>query len=425
MSGFDTPKQAYDKRNRRTGKVITPETYQDADVVTPTGSVKAALSEVNGDVLGVQNPIPTDGDSVYCKDIKLSLSDIGSFTGDLLSVVNNLDDSIVDNTTTNPKTFKLFLERPLTTSGVGIVSHTGDFSNVKISFQNRQNVDLLVIDDSTNNTKYTSRRYPGLSKDTCCIKFEFHTTDPVNVSFLRIAKDLAVVARLKAVKPDGTETEINATNGGNLKVSLEEIESGISDDGNQRLMVSPYLIDEFGSVARMLGDNLFPGAPIVIESVHHEIHCGDSYEMADVTTLPNGGVLNVLIVVPDEPGTPGVDQKWYHLKGIVESEAEALVEFFEGTVVTADGTALTSFNRNRNSALADFLPVYSGPTITSDGTLLYSKGIGSGRAVGGSAGRETEIILKNNTAYLLRVTNNITGTNRINSELDYYVQPGV
>ena len=169
-----------------------------------------------------QDPLPVDGDSVYDKDVKESLSLIGTFTGDILSTVNNIDDSIVDSTATNPKWFEIKLERPITTGRVGIVASTGNFSNVKIIFKDRQDVVLISLDDSANNTKYTGNNYPVVAKNVCCIRIEFHTADTVNVSFLRIPKYIDVRSRLVALRPDGTETEIGATTGGNIKVSLEE-----------------------------------------------------------------------------------------------------------------------------------------------------------------------------------------------------------
>ena len=185
-------------------------------------------SSISTHSISTQDPLPTDSDSVYYKDVKGSISLIGTFTGDILSTVNNLDDSIVDSSTTNPKWFELKLERPITTGRVGIVSHNGDFSNVKVIFKDRQGNQITEFDDSSNDTKYNATGYPLVAKDVCCIRFEFHTVDEINISFLRIPKYVDIRSRLVAIKPDGTETEIHATTGGNLKVSVEEFEDVVN-----------------------------------------------------------------------------------------------------------------------------------------------------------------------------------------------------
>lgn len=154
------------------------------------------LTDSEGNPFDVQTPFPCDGDSVYTKDIKNSLSDVGTFVGaDLTTLFNNLDDSIVDSSTTNPKYFKFFLERPLRAGGLGLVAKTGNFSNVKITLMDRQSAILETIDDSANNTKYTSNAYrvPD-AKNVCCIMVEFYTADTITLSFLYIRKIVTVSA---------------------------------------------------------------------------------------------------------------------------------------------------------------------------------------------------------------------------------------
>jgi hypothetical protein len=168
---------------------------------------------------GPQSPLSADGDSVYEKDLKSQLSDVGTFDGaDLDTLFNNLDDSIVDSDATNPKWFKFFLERPITAGSVGIIAHEGNFSNVKIEFLDRQGTALAENDDSTSDTKHTAYKYSIVATNVCCIKISFHTADTVTVSFLRIQKDTTTASRLKAIRPDGKEAEIAASIDGLLKI---------------------------------------------------------------------------------------------------------------------------------------------------------------------------------------------------------------
>jgi len=225
-------------------------------------------------------------------------------------------------------------------------------------------------------------------------------------------------------KANGDFDNASLTNGGNFKVSLEELETQVSDDSNTRLMVSPYSVDEYGTAARLLSDNIFQGALITIPVEHHEIHCGDSYESTYVTDLGNGATLDILIIVPDEAGT-GQDQKLYHLLGSIATESECDIYFYEGATYSAQGTSITQFNRNRNSALTDYLGVTYGPTITGVGTMLEQRKSGVGRSINGVAVRQNEWLLRNDETYLLRINNTTTTNCYVEVGLNYYVHPGV
>ena len=203
----------------------------------------------------------------------------------------------------------------------------------------------------------------------------------------------------------------------------------INSDGS--VNVIQYITDEYNISNTILGDNIFRGAQIAITPEHHEIHCGDSYEMSTIGDLGNGGVIDIIIIVPDEGvidgDNTGLDQtiKQYHFQGTIETESESTVEFYEGVKVSANGTLLDVFNRNRNSTNADELLMYSDATVIDTGTRLAIHKIGSGRATGGMQSRSDEFILKNDSIYLLRITNNVTTNNYYDVYLNYYVHPGV
>lgn len=241
-----------------------------------------------------------------------------------------------------------------------------------------------------------------------------------------------VKAVLTGQKPNEEFVNFQATTAGNFKTSLEELEIAVSEDTKTSLRVANIIADEFGEIFRQLGDNIFQGAPVVVASEHHEIHCGDSYEATDNVTLGNGATRDYLIIVPDE-GTvnginTGVDQsvKLYHFLGKIESQSELSATFYESSDRVA-GTAINVFNRNRNSTLVDFLDISHTPTGgTTDGTIIWGPWrIGTGRAGEGAKGRESEFVLKNNTKYILKITNQTVSDNNVNVEFDYYVHPGV
>jgi len=136
----------------------------------------------------VNNPLPTDGDSVYAKDIDLDNSDTWAFTGDLLELFNNYDTEIIDISWNNPKTYTLRFKRPLNSNKIGIWSQTWNFSNVKIQLKDLAWTVRTVIDDSANNTKLTSNVYAFTTNVFIEAIIEFHTTDAVKISGMFIPK---------------------------------------------------------------------------------------------------------------------------------------------------------------------------------------------------------------------------------------------
>lgn len=147
------------------------------------------LKDEDNNRVGVQHPLSVDGDSVYAKDIDISGSSIGTFTGEAISLFNDYDVEITDTTVTNPKTFTLRFNRPISTNQVAFGSKTGDLSNVKIQFKDMGGVVRGEIDDSANDTKYTSNFYQYLTPAGVIGKIvfiemvvEFHTTDAVKLN---------------------------------------------------------------------------------------------------------------------------------------------------------------------------------------------------------------------------------------------------
>jgi hypothetical protein len=225
-------------------------------------------------------------------------------------------------------------------------------------------------------------------------------------------------------------TQLVIESDGSINTNIKELSDKISDDSNTKLKTSPYCIDEFGEVGRLLGDSIFKGTLITISPEHHEIHCGDSYEGIYTGDLANGASITFAVIVPNEGLSetfPGEDQttKQYHAKVLIDSEAEILMSFYEGATVSANGTAINQFNRNRNYQLTDFLGFFVTPTVTNTGTLIYQRRQGSGRTIGGDYSRANEWILKDNTIYLITISNETNTNNWYNIEIDYYVHPGV
>lgn len=181
----------------------------------------------------------------------------------------------------------------------------------------------------------------------------------------------------------------------------------------------PIITDEFGGENPMLGDNVFSGAPLFVDVDHHEIHCGDSYMATRVVDLGNGASDTIILNVPNET------IKRYHLIVSITSEAECDFGIYEGATTVSDGTALTQYNRDRNSTNTTGITTFHSPNTPAAGTLIENRHWGSGKSSGGETRGAQEIILKNNTKYRFIVTNSTTNANHISWEINHYVHPGI
>jgi hypothetical protein len=131
-----------------------------------------------------------------------------------------------------------------------------------------------------------------------------------------------------------------------------------------------------------------------IDYAHHEIHAGSHFFVKRWFDITGGGtVRNFLIVTPNTT-------KWGHFLLNIETEDEFTVAFYEGGTTAANGSALTVFNSDRNSAIAATIGIYDTPTITADGTLLLDGKVGSGSGTPGESKHDDELKLKQNTKYL-------------------------
>ena len=235
-----------------------PTTHRIGDVVTGNDDTELVTSilkiRTNDDEtyknIDAQNPLPVDGDSVYGKDLYLPECDPGDFiitaiptaneTEILTSMVSDVWLEKKNDTVTNPKIITLAFRRPVLTTSFGIDSGpNGDFSNVKVYVKQGQE-EFLIADESSDNTKHKIRLFSSGPLKFSEIRLEFHTADTITTGLIGIFKHHEVAARLQALKPDGAVTDINATMGSNLKMSIEELESQISVNNNSQLRTTLF-----------------------------------------------------------------------------------------------------------------------------------------------------------------------------------------
>jgi hypothetical protein len=148
-------------------------------------------------------------------------------------------------------------------------------------------------------------------------------------------------------------------------------------------------------------------AVTTIDYAHHEVHAGSEYFITYSATVASGNSMDILVITPDTT-------KWSHAPWEIESTLVTTFYIYEGTTVSNNGTDLSEINSNRNSASVAGTQTYHTPTVTGTGTQIYIEafGISTGAfvRVGGESNSTQEIILKQNTKYLFRITSGTNGS---------------
>lgn len=180
-----------------------------------TISAKKVISvDSTGNTNSVQYPSSVDGDSVYEKDINIPNSNIGNFSGTIESLVNDYTNEIVDSTIDNPKIIKIRFNRPISSNALGMGSINGDFSNVKILLKDLSGAVRVTLDNSINNTKYTSNIYPFVHSEFIEAEIQFHTIDTITLNGIFMPKQGHVVAVISGINDaTGLAEQVKVDNG--------------------------------------------------------------------------------------------------------------------------------------------------------------------------------------------------------------------
>jgi hypothetical protein len=138
---------------------------------------------------------------------------------------------------------------------------------------------------------------------------------------------------------------------------------------------------------------------VVVDSIHHLVHEGKSFSLSRRATIGAGTIDYVRLATPDT-------SKRLHFEVTVFGNAALTMQLFEGTSWThVGGNVLTPVNRERNSSATSGATICHTPAGSGDGTAIFDTSIPANQASAQAflAGRR-EFILKQNTAYLIKVT---------------------
>ena len=203
-----------------------------------------------------------------------------------------------------------------------------------------------------------------------------------------------------------------------------DADAGVSANGDYAFMFADNMgrVYTNGLMVGLTGDTTYQTPRIdpvthaleVVDYAHYEVHAGSSFYYHDVDAMGNAEVQYYLITTPNTT-------KWAHFGLEIDfNESAGIVELFEGgDRVGADAGAV--FNSNRNSTVEATVTVHKNITGgTADGTRIFWKRVGAGKSAGWVAGTAEERILKQNTKYLLKLTNTNTTTNNVTVVLRWY-----
>ena len=173
----------------------------DVGVLLPGSNLIGKVNiQTNDADVSVQNPFPSDGDSVYAKDIDTDRSVLNGFSGTIIDLFDDADSLITDGSASDPKSYSVYFKRPLTTSEITVAAgQTGNFSNMKLFLYDISGAELLSIDNSTDDTKYTKYVFNNVPQTFIGYKIEFHTSDSISVAFNYIHKSIDVQANIKVL----------------------------------------------------------------------------------------------------------------------------------------------------------------------------------------------------------------------------------
>ena len=138
-----------------------------------------------------------------------------------------------------------------------------------------------------------------------------------------------------------------------------------------------------------------------IDEEHHQIHDGNHYFIATYETLGSEDSADFVVETPDSSTEA-------HMVFMVEGTDAVSIEVYESVDADSDGTVQTPYNSNRNSSNNSVLTIRKNPTVNDTGTLLFKQRSGGKNKIGITS-RVNELVLKQNTKYLYRITSHAVG----------------
>lgn len=139
---------------------------------------------------------------------------------------------------------------------------------------------------------------------------------------------------------------------------------------------------------------------IALDTIHAKVHAGTMYVFSTLTTAFTGTTPCDIHIT--------TSTKSCHLNVAGSSGGDAVLSLYEAPATSTTGWLGVAQNRNRFSANANLTAFRTNPTVTTAGTLIFSKLIPGGTGTGSQGGDGEafgEVVLATNQTYLVRLQN--------------------
>jgi hypothetical protein len=171
--------------------------------------------------------------------------------------------------------------------------------------------------------------------------------------------------------------------------------------GSNSLLGTPSVkvVDSSGNVYE---DVILSKCMPTVDIDHFFTHAGATFSSSDTDTVTQGTFKDFLLITPASNEIHLIN--WH----FTSTQASAEIVLYESPTTSADGSALTLYNKNRTSVKTSDTQLFEDPTVSVVGTQLEHDIIAGGKQSGGGNFNETgeEWVLKVNTKYLIRYNNN-------------------
>ena len=154
---------------------------------------------------------------------------------------------------------------------------------------------------------------------------------------------------------------------------------------------------------RLLGTFMRPATSI--PELNSGVHEGVAYSISGYNSgLANNGTVVFF-------GMTGTKEVHFLALEFTSNIGGWLIELYEAPTVTTNGTLQTPVNLNFESTNTNGMTVYAGGTVSANGTIKITKhihplGSGSNAIASTEQSIKSGVILKKNTTYMFKITNN-------------------
>lgn len=150
---------------------------------------------------------------------------------------------------------------------------------------------------------------------------------------------------------------------------------------------------------------------------HHEVHEGNHFEVAGSFSLASGDTSLIVFDVADSI-------KYSHMVFAFDVLAATTIVISEGGAYIRAPDTLNVVNNNRNVSILSIMDtvfvIHNDSTLISRyGTTLFTHTLGAGQKTAGTLKREAELILKNDSLFVVKITSD-AASNKVDYEFLWY-----